>query len=239
MGIRNRHVLQICVSATLFLISSVSVSATRARSQKSCSEILEPAQPLPQIEPIRLKPLDRLSDNPNYQFEMKYDGFRGIGYFEQDRRCRFKSRTGKSLSQFQSLCESIAKELKVQSAIFDGEVIAIDPSGRPIFNQLLRREGPFQYVAFDLLWLNGQDLRRLPLKDRRRQLLKVLPKSSRVIMPSLVKVGSGFKLYDLMVEHDLEGIVVKRLTDKYSRSTKWYKFKNKNYSQSKGRKFFF
>lgn len=240
MDPRDRYISQICIIVSLALISSVGFSATRARSPRSpklCDEILrEPPQRLPKISPIILKPLDRLVDNPHYQYEMKYDGFRGMAYFEKD-RCRFVSRNGKTLSQFQSLCEAIAQELRVQNAIFDGEVIAMDATGRPIFNKMLRREGPFHYVVFDLLWLNGQDLRSLPLETRRRRLLKVLPKSSRFMTASLVQVGSGFPLYDLMIENDLEGIVVKRLTDKYSRSTKWYKFKNRNYSQARGRRF--
>jgi bifunctional non-homologous end joining protein LigD len=234
-----RHTSQICVTVGLFLMSGLALGATRSRGPRSpeaCNEILSGrSQKLPKVDPVILKPLNRLVDNPNYQFEMKYDGFRGLGYFEPGRRCRFVSRNGNHLPQFQSLCEAISQELNIQSAIFDGEVISIDSTGRPIFKKMLQREGPFQYVAFDLLWLNGQDLRSFPLETRRQKLLKILPKSSRFIVEPLVEVGSGSKLYELMVENDLEGIVVKRLTDKYSRSTKWYKFKNKNYSQAKNR----
>lgn len=243
MALRDRDFLKIWLCISLLLVSSTSLSATRSgspRSQSRCNEELgEPLpQRLPKIEPIILKPLQRLVDDPNLQYEMKYDGFRAIGYFEPD-RCRFVSKQGKTLTQFKSLCEAVAKELNVKNAIFDGEVIAVDPAGRPIFNKMLRREGPFQYVAFDLLWLNGEDLRGLPLKIRRKRLVELLPKSSRLITESLVQVGSGTKLFELMVKNDLEGIVVKRLSDKYSRSTKWYKFKNKNYSQAIGRSRFF
>lgn len=228
------------ISFILFLICDLSFGAPgRPPSKKTCAERLtKGSRSLPEIEPVVLKPMDRLSDNPNYQFEMKYDGFRGIGYFEHDRR-RFVSRQGITLSQFQPLCEAIARELGVQNAIFDGEVIAADETGRPIFERLLRRQGPFQYVAFDLLWLNGEDLRSLPLEVRRKRLLEVLPESSRLITESLVQVGSGLQLYKLMVKNDLEGIVVKRLSDKYSRATRWYKFKNRNYSQAVGRSRFF
>lgn len=233
MSMRNRYIRQICVSLSLLLINSFALGATR------CEELFSnPSQKLPKIDPIILKPLDRLFDDPNYQFEMKYDGFRGVGYFESG-GSRFISRQGNHLSQFQSLCETIWSELKVQSAIFDGEIISVDPAGRPIFNKLLRRKGPFKYVAFDLLWLDGQDLRSLPLRERRRLLLEVLPESSKFIIEPLVTVGSGSELYNLMVEHDLEGIVVKRLDAPYSRSTRWSKFKNRNYSQAIGRSRFF
>ena len=239
----KQQILKITFFVGVVLTSTAAFSATRKRSPpdpKVCDDLLgeERRQPLPRIEPVLLRPLQRLVDDPDLQYEMKYDGFRGVGYFEPE-RCRFVSRQGNTLTQFKPLCEAIAKKLKVESAIFDGEVIAVDSTGRPIFKKMLRREGPFQYVAFDLLWLNGEDLRGLPLKVRRARLLEILPKSSRLIFPSLVQVGSGAKLFDLMLENDLEGIVVKRLSGKYSRATRWYKFKNKNYSQSIGRKYFF
>jgi bifunctional non-homologous end joining protein LigD len=65
-------------------------------------------------------------------------------------------------------------------------------------------------VAFDLLWLNGADLRPLPLTERRRYLRNILPKGSAIISEALSVTGTGHKLFQLMCEHDLEGIVVSR-----------------------------
>lgn len=225
-----------------FAIDSSIVHANARRSQIVCSVSLggkKGSVQFPRITPIALKTLDEPFDDRLYQFEIKYDGYRGVVYFERGRGCRMISRNDKELTQFRRLCGAIAAELNVQNAIFDGEVISHDPSGRPIFKNILRQKGPYQYVAFDLLWLNGHDLRSLPLENRRELLLDVLPKGSLVITESLAVVGNGTKLFQLMVDNDLEGIVAKRLTGPYLRSTKWYKIKNKNYSQSIGRGRFF
>jgi bifunctional non-homologous end joining protein LigD len=228
--------------ASIFLISVRCWGAKRSDPSDVCKKNLVEqgaTTPLPKIGPVIAKTRDQPFDDPGYLFEMKYDGFRGMAYVERGRDCRIFSRNKNLFSQFQALCRAIAAELNVQSAIFDGEVIAPDPTGRPIFERILRRQGPFRYVAFDLLWLNGRDLRSLPLESRRQKLLEVLPKASPFITESLVAVGNGVKLFNLMVENDLEGIVAKRLEDKYTRSTRWYKIKNKSYSQSVGRRRFF
>ena len=225
------------VLSVVLLTSAPSWSAKRSLPPNDCREDIR--SPLPKITPIIAKAGKQPFNDPNYLFEMKYDGFRGVGYFEKGRACHFISRNGNTLSQFDQLCDDIADELKVDNAIFDGEVIAPDASGRPIFERMLRRQGPFRYVAFDLLWLNGEDLRALPLVQRRKNLLQVLPKSSTVIVESLAEVGHGVKMFNLMSEHDLEGVVAKRLDGKYTRSTQWYKIKFKGYSQSVGRQRFF
>jgi bifunctional non-homologous end joining protein LigD len=91
-------------------------------------------------------------------------------------------------------------------------------------------------VAFDLLWLNGADLRALPLAERRRHLQNILPKGPAVICEALSVTGTGHKLYDLMCAHDLEGIVAKRLKDPYGPRARWLKIKNPGYSQNEGRR---
>ena len=100
----------------------------------------------------------------------------------------------------------MAAELGVDEAILDGEVIAPDTTGRPQFYKLLRRAGAASYVAFDLLWLNGTDLRPLPLSERRQRLLSILPNGSAAISAALSVHGRGLELFELMRDHDLEGI---------------------------------
>src|SRR5215471_296804 len=77
--------------------------------------------------------------------------------------CRFISRNGNHLSRFDALGDQLATLLDVDDAILDGEMIATDDSGRPQFYELLRRTQAPAYVAFDLLWADGADLRTLPL----------------------------------------------------------------------------
>jgi len=189
---------------------------------------------LPRVQPIiptwRKEPFD----NPEWLFEFKYDGFRGLCYLEQD-HCHFVSRNGNVLSRFEALGEQMAAVLDVDEAIIDGEVIAVDETGRPVFIDLLRRKQLPGYVAFDILWLDGTDLRSLPLDERRRRLQGILPKGSPIVSEALSVAGRGRELFELMREHDLEGIVAKRLDDPYDPRVRWLKIKNPDYSQKEGR----
>ena len=137
------------------------------------------------------------------------------------------------MSRFEALGEQIAAVLHVDEAIIDGEVIAVDETGRPQFYDLVRRAPA--YVAFDILWLNGTDLRSFPLGERRRRLQGILPKGSAIISEALSVAGRGRELFELMREHDLEGIVAKRLDDPYDPRVRWLKIKNPDYSQKEGR----
>jgi ATP-dependent DNA ligase len=120
----------------------------------------------------------------------------------------------------------VTSGLQVDSAILDGEVIVSDETGRPQFYDLLRRARSPAYVAFDLLWLNGTDQQLLPLSERRKRLQGILPGGSAVMMPALAVQGRGRQLFELMRDHDLEGIVAKKLSDPYGPATKWLKIKN-------------
>jgi bifunctional non-homologous end joining protein LigD len=119
------------------------------------------------------------------------------------------------MRRFERLSDRIASSLGIADAILDGEVIATDATGRPQFFDLLRHTRAPAYVAFDLLWLNGADLRPLPLTERRQILQTILPKGSAVMPGPLSVTGRGCKLFELKCEHDLEGIVAKRLRDPY------------------------
>jgi bifunctional non-homologous end joining protein LigD len=167
-------------------------------------------------------------------FDFKYDGFRGLCYIEQG-RCRFFSRNGNVLSRFETLGEQFAAVLDVDEAIIDSEVIVVDETGRPVFIDLLQRKQAPGYVAFDILWLNGADLRSLPLGKRRKRLQSVLPEGSPIISEALSVTGRGRELFELMCSNDLEGIVAKRLDDPYEPRVRWLKIKNGDYSQWKGR----
>jgi bifunctional non-homologous end joining protein LigD len=114
--------------------------------------------PLPRIQPIRPTRRKDSFDHAEWVFEVKYDGFRGLCYVERGRN-RLISRNGNTFDRFAALADEIAAHLGATNAVLDGEVIAADDSGRPQFYDLLRGALRPAYVAFDLLWLNGADLR--------------------------------------------------------------------------------
>jgi bifunctional non-homologous end joining protein LigD len=159
---------------------------------------------LPRVQPIiptwRREPFD----DPEWLFDFKYDGFRGLCCLEQG-RCRLLSRNGNVLSRFEAVGDQLAAILQIDEAIIDGAVVAVDETGRPRFDDLLRRAPAPAYVAFDLLWLDGTDLRSLPLSERRRRLHQVLPEASAIVSEALSVTGRGCELFELMCANDLEG----------------------------------
>ena len=189
---------------------------------------------LPRVQPIIPTSRNEPFDDPDWLFEFKYDGFRGLCYLEQG-RCRFVSRNGNVLSRFEVLGDQLTAMLDVDEAIIDGEVIAVDETGRPQFYELLRVPRSASYVAFDILWLNGTDLRALPLTERRQSLQAIVSKGSPIVSEALSVEGRGRELFELMCTNDLEGIVSKRLADPYDIRVRWLKIKNPDYSQNEGR----
>ena len=115
------------------------------------------------------------------------------------------------------------------------DIIPFDlPLGRVALD-LLRRRAPQQFLAFDVLWLNGRDLRALPLIERKRRLRKLIPKSGPLLYADHV-VRNGCALYAAAREQDLEGVVAKLKTGLYTpQETTWVKIKNPRYSSAEGR----
>jgi bifunctional non-homologous end joining protein LigD len=158
---------------------------------------------LPQVQPIIPTWSKEPFDDPDWLFDFKYDGFRGLCYIEQG-RCRFISRNGNVFDRFEALGDQLAAMLEIDEAIIDGEVVAVDETGRPQFYDLLRRARAPAYVAFDILWLDGTDLRSLPLGERRKRLQAILPTRSPIVSEALSVIGRGCELFDLMCANDLE-----------------------------------
>jgi bifunctional non-homologous end joining protein LigD len=106
-------------------------------------------------------------------FELKIDGFRSLADIENG-QCDLVSRTGKTLRNFKDLAQWIGENLRVDNAVIDGEIACVDDSGRSVFNDLLFRCPECLFIAFDLPFLNGEDLRGLPLIERKIRLKKLL-----------------------------------------------------------------
>ena len=108
-----------------------------------------------------------------------------------------------------------------------------------MFYELMRRRGPFCFYAFDLLWLDGSDLRARPLIERKSLLRKPLPRAPNSVL-YVDHVASGTDLFRVICEQDMEGVVAKQATGRYTPdATSWVKIKNRQYSQAVGRADFF
>jgi bifunctional non-homologous end joining protein LigD len=186
-------------------------------------------------------PLARLAepfDHSDFIFEPKLDGFRALAYLEEG-ACRLVSRNRNAFKTFEPLAKAIAQDLSGRTAILDGEIVRPGPDGRPLFYELMRRRGPFCFYAFDLLWLDGEDLRQQPLLDRKRALRKLLPLKTQAVR-YVEHVASGTELFRTICELDMEGIVAKQAAGLYTpERTSWVKIKNRFYSQAVGRADFF
>lgn len=133
---------------------------------------------------------------------------------------------------FPRLCGAIQTELKCE-AVLDAEIVCLDAEGRPQFYELLRRRGAPVLYVFDLLWLDGTDLRERPLIERKRMLRSIVPEQSSSLLYADHIEQNGVELFRLACDRDLEGVVAKWRYGSYGQS--WFKIRNPNYSQYEGR----
>ena len=177
-------------------------------------------------------------DDPNWLFEVKYDGIRAIAYISGD-DCRLVvDGLETPVPRFRELARVLPGDLNVKNAILDGELVVLDQVGKAQFGDLMNGRGLVLFAAFDLLWLNGKDLREQALVERKELLrFRVRHPSDRVMFVDY-KEGTGTALYARMCERDMEGIVGKPRYSPYlggAGDTTWIKVKNPNYSKAEGR----
>ncbi|HEX3320726.1 MAG TPA: hypothetical protein VHR84_08495 [Terriglobales bacterium] len=178
-------------------------------------------------------------DDPDWIFELKYDGFRAVARVERG-RTELISRNGNTFASFQDLQQNVCASLPNQSAVLDGEIVCLDRKGKSRFNDLLFRRGDPCFFAFDLLFVNGQDLRTAQLCVRKHELRRVLAgvrADSRVQYADHIETF-GTRLFRRVCEMDLEGIVAKQKFAPYTSDRQistWYKIRNPHYSQMVGR----
>jgi bifunctional non-homologous end joining protein LigD len=183
------------------------------------------------IEPMKSKLVERLPEG-EWIYEIKLDGIRAIA-LKQGSRVRLISRNEKDLgSDFPEVMDGI-ESLSAKEAIIDGEIVALDPKGRSSFQLLQARDtgGPrpaIFYYAFDLLQLEGKDLRNDPLTARKARLEKILKHAPDVIRYSASLEGDAAELLKHAGRLGLEGLIGKRKDSEYEpgrRSGAWVKSK--------------
>ena len=158
----------------------------------------------PKISPIIPVRRRDLFESAEWVYELKHAGFRALAYLNSG-GCRLISRRGNQMKRFSDLAASIAKELKVKDAVLDGEIVALDSDGMPAFYDLMKRQCQAVYYAFDIIQLNGRDLRELSLLERKKILRSVIPRKSAWIgCVSYVDQGA-LKLFELVKKMILRG----------------------------------
>src|SRR5262249_36180863 len=168
---------------------------------------------LPAVSALPLLRRREPFDDRAWLFELKLDGFRALAYIERG-GARLVSRNGHAFRKFDGLPAALAR-LRVRDAILDREIVCLDDAGRPCFDSLFYRRREPSFFAFDLLWLDGQDLRERPLLDRKRALRRIVPRRSQAVRYVDHVRGRGVDLFAAVCEMDLEGIVAKPSASAY------------------------
>jgi bifunctional non-homologous end joining protein LigD len=244
-----RSVVQAKDTAAASEVAASNGKASKSRNKKSSANFVTSAvqalpgaeqKPMPTvIHPMLATPIDKAFDNPDWLFEIKWDGYRAVAFIE-DGGVRLMSRTQNDLTAQFSELGSLPRFLKAERAILDGEIAALDEQGRPSFSlmqqrtgfrtgkrRMARREGvPVIYYAFDLLYLDGFDLRRVAL-EQRKQLLQERVVAGGVVQFSDHYAEKGLALFDAAKQRGLEGILAKKRKSIYEeqRSRDWLKIK--------------
>jgi bifunctional non-homologous end joining protein LigD len=177
-------------------------------------------------------------DDPAWGFEPKWDGIRTIAVC--DTATRLISRNARDVTAAYPELHSLHDRVVALEAVIDGEIVAMD-EGRPSFQRLQQRMHvrdtrrverlaqaiPVTFMAFDLLYLDGEDLTTLALTERRRRLKEVVVPSENLQLSPVIE-GDGRALFEAARQQGLEGIVAKRLDSRYepgARSRNWLKVK--------------
>jgi bifunctional non-homologous end joining protein LigD len=164
------------------------------------------------------------------------DGWRCLAYIENG-ACRLISRKQNQYKSFGPLTAALSK-LPVQNAIIDSEIVCLDAKGKSVFLDMRRRKANAILYCFDLLWLNNEDLRNLPLVERKLRLRQLVRTSrNRSLLYASHMERHGVRLFQAICQQDCEGIVGKYKRGTYAATpTSWVKILNPSYSQMRGRK---
>ena len=189
------------------------------------------------VEPMLATLSDHPFSDPNWLFEIKWDGVRAMARIENG-DLTLRSRNSVDITQRYPELASLPDALAAREAILDGEIVALDAQGLSNFERLQERmhvrtpseqlvaQVPVVYYAFDLLYCDGYDLRKAPLLER-KQLLSRLMHTFERFRYSDHQLEKGKELFQLAKENGLEGVLAKRTDSPYvsERSPYWLKLK--------------
>ncbi len=207
-----------------------------AKTVKKSASPAPPADPMPRrVDPCVATLVDKPPKGPEWAFEVKWDGYRLAVHVEPG-EVRAITRGGYDWTRKFGLIIAEARQLGHASMILDGEAVVLDDQGRSDFGLLQRAIGkkpslhePSEIIfyAFDLLYLDGDDLRSLPLAERRRRLEPIVAGRTGAIRFSEEVHADGADFFRAACELGLEGIIAKRRDNPYhsGRRPEWLKIK--------------
>jgi bifunctional non-homologous end joining protein LigD len=207
-------------------------SRPAARNTRRAAPRATRVDPLPRdLSPMLAIVVEQPFDDPDWLFEVKWDGYRALATIDTDRKMTVISRNGLDLlARFPDLA-AIGDAFDTLPVLFDGEICVLDERGRSSFQGLQSYEpgkGGLTFIAFDLLYADGRDLRALPLEERKARLEEAILPDQGVLYSQHV-IGAGKEFFALAKREGLEGIIGKRRDAPYvsARSRAWVKIKAK------------
>ncbi|HZJ61605.1 MAG TPA: DNA ligase D [Chitinophagaceae bacterium] len=181
-----------------------------------------PKTKMPQsISPMLSTLTKQVPDSSDYVYEIKWDGYRIISYVN-GRTVRMDSRKGLDYTSKYPLVQKALKAVN-HKMVVDGEMIVPDEKGLPDFGAIQNYNGqktPIVYYLFDILWLDGHDLRDLPLTERKQILSAIIGQQEFLKLSESFEDGPA--LYDQMIKLHLEGIVAKKRDSIYIEGDRGY-----------------
>jgi len=189
-----------------------------------------PKSPVPTtIKPMKATLIDEPFDDPDWVYEVKWDGYRAIARVNK-KDVKLISRNNIPFDKYYPLID-LLKTWPIH-AVIDGEIVVLDKKGISDFGALQNwrseADGNLVYYVFDILWYEGKNLMGLPLTERQAILQDVLPTDDKRIRLSKVFAARGIEFFDAAEQVGLEGIMAKKANSKYSsdhRSKEWLKIK--------------
>ena len=177
------------------------------------------------IAPMALTLAQQPFNDKDWQFEIKWDGFRMLAYCCGD-QVSLSSRRNNSMNKKFISIKSDLERMRL-NAILDGEVVMLNEDGFPNFSNIIapNQKGSMVFYVFDILWVNGRNVLDVPLFQRRKLLKAILGKSDIVRLSDHVD-EKGIELFNLIEKHNVEGVVAKHRQSVYSpgyRSNQWLK----------------
>jgi bifunctional non-homologous end joining protein LigD len=190
------------------------------------------ANPFSSVAAQLARPVDSVPEGKDWLFELKYDGYRTIAYVEND-GVRLVTRNGNDYTKhFKEIAESLKKLANGRAMVLDGETVVVDDEGKTDFQALQnymkkQNSANLVYIIFDLLALDGEDLRMRPLSERKQTLEQFLIGAPQNLCFSRHVVGRGKECADAACASGHEGIVGKKARSVYggTRNGDWIKFK--------------
>ena len=195
------------------------------------------------IEPMLATLADKPFDSPDWLYELKMDGIRAL-VVKDGEKFEMWTRNDRPLTERFPTLAAALRELPGDSAVLDGEIVALDSEGHSHFELIqprihLSRERdiaeaddriPVYFYAFDLLYLNGYDLRRFPLEQRKAVLKKLIPGNGGWVRYNDHIEARGTDFFNAVSKRGLEGIVAKHRESPYqqTRSRYWIKIKTQH-----------